>query len=44
MATLNGLSATLILSFNLEEENNDVVGYVVVCLVCIFTVVFSATW
>ena len=44
MATLNGLSATLILSFNLEEENNEVVGYVVVGLVCIFTVVFSATW
>ncbi len=44
MALLAGIAATLVLAFNLEEENNDVIGYIVVCLVCVFVLVYIATW
>ncbi len=43
-ALLSGIAATLVLAFNLEEENNDVIGYIVVCLVCLFVLLYSATW
>lgn len=44
MSLLTGVAATLVLVFNLEEDNNDVIGYIVVCLVCLFMLVYSATW
>ncbi len=44
MALLNGIAATLILSFNLEQEDNVVVSYIVVCLVCLFVLVFTGSW
>ena len=44
MALLNGISATLILSFNLEQEDNVVVSYIVVCLVCLFVLIFTGSW
>ena len=44
MAILTGVAATLVYVFKLEEEDNLVVGYIVVCLVCIFMLVFSSTW
>ena len=44
MFLLTGAAATLVFAFNLEEENNDVVGYIVVCLVCLFMLVYSSTW
>ncbi len=43
-ALLAGIAATLVLVFNLEEENNDVIGYIVVCLVCVFVLIYTATW
>ena len=44
MFLLTGIAATLVYAFNLEEENNDVVGYIVVSLVCLFMLVYSSTW
>ncbi|XP_064402970.1 uncharacterized protein LOC135348622 [Halichondria panicea] len=44
MFLLTGTAATLVYAFNLEEENNEVVGYIVVCLVCLFMLVYSSTW
>ncbi|XP_064403258.1 putative metabolite transport protein YwtG [Halichondria panicea] len=44
MFLLTGAAATLVFAFNLEEENNDVVGYIVVFLVCLFMLVYSSTW
>ncbi len=44
MFLLTGTAATLVHAFNLEEENNEVVGYIVVCLVCLFMLVYSSTW
>ncbi len=44
MFLFTGTAATLVYAFNLEEENNDVVGYIVVGLVCLFMLVDSATW
>ncbi len=39
-----GVAGTLVLVFNLEEQNDDVIGYIVVCLVCLFMFVYSGTW
>ena len=44
MAMLTAAAATLIYVFKLEEENNLAVSYIVVCLVCLFMLVFSSTW
>lgn len=44
MSVLAGAAATLILVFNLEEENNDVVGYIVVALVCLIMFVYASSW
>lgn len=44
MTLLVGAAATLILVFKLEKENNLVVSYIVVGLVCVFTLVYSSTW
>ncbi|XP_064402965.1 uncharacterized protein LOC135348620 isoform X2 [Halichondria panicea] len=44
MFLLSGTAATLVHAFKLEEENNEVVGYIVVCLVCLFMLVYSSTW
>ncbi len=44
MTLLTGVAGTLVLVFNLEEENDDVIGYIVVCLVCLYMFVFSGTW
>ena len=44
MAVLASAAATLVYVFNLEEEDNLVVGYIVVCLVSLFMLVYSASW
>ena len=44
MFLLSGTAATLVYAFSLEEDNNVVVGYIVVCLVCLFLFVYSSTW
>ncbi len=44
MFLFTGTAATLVYAFNLEEENNDVIGYIVVGLVCLFLFVYSSTW
>ena len=44
MAMLASTAATLIYVFNLEEEDNLVVGYIVVCLVSLFMLVYSSSW
>ncbi|XP_064403244.1 probable metabolite transport protein CsbC isoform X3 [Halichondria panicea] len=44
MFLLTGAAATLVYAFKLEEDKNDVVGYIVVCLVCLFMLVYSSTW
>ena len=44
MSLLTGAAATLVYVFNLEEVDNQIVGYIVVCLVCLFMLVYSASW
>ena len=44
MAMFAAAAATLIYVFNLEEEDNLVVGYIVVCLVSLFMLVYSSSW
>ena len=44
MSLLTGAAATLVYVFNLEEVDNQIVGYIVVCLVCLFMLVYSSTW
>ncbi len=44
MALLNIIAATLIITFNLDQEDNIIVSYIVVCLVCLFVFVFTGTW
>ncbi|XP_064402973.1 uncharacterized protein LOC135348624 [Halichondria panicea] len=44
MFLLTGTAATLVYAFNLEEENDDIVSYIVVCLICLFMLVYSSTW
>ena len=44
MSLLTGVAATLVYVFNLEEVDNQTVGYIVVGLVCLFMLVYSSTW
>ena len=44
MGLLTGAAATLVYVFNLEEVDNQIVGYIVVSLVCLFAFVYSSTW
>ncbi|XP_064405239.1 uncharacterized protein LOC135350390 isoform X4 [Halichondria panicea] len=45
MFVFTGTAATLTYVFNLDEEgDHDTIGYLVVCLICLFMLVFSATW
>ena len=44
MAIFAGAAATLVYVLKLEEEDNLVVGYIVVCLVSLFMLVYSSSW
>ena len=44
MGLLTGTAATLVYVFKLEEVDNQIVGYIVVSLVCLFAFVYSSTW
>jgi len=44
MSLIAGAAATLVYVYNLEEEFNLVASYIVVCLVCLFVLIYAATW
>ena len=44
MAMLATAAATLIYVFNLEEEDNLAVSYIIVGMVCLYMLVYSSSW
>ena len=44
MLLLQALITALIQVFNLQEEENDVVGYVLTALFCAYAFVYSGSW